>query len=145
MQDATRQVVGEKPSRQTDFPSKLLARISNSEAIVVVDGGVDKNGDVHFSIPMRQAGLSRPVWSRTPIVRTPFFVNLLGEILVRKNIGMFSKLLTDIPPDSYDKLVNCFKHRHFGMDIDENDILRFQFHISLVQKILTEDVADIFA
>ncbi|MGD0059617.1 MAG: hypothetical protein ABSD58_09390 [Verrucomicrobiia bacterium] len=36
------------------------------------------------------------------------------------------------------------KHRHFGMIIDENYVLRFQFHSSLVQKILTEDLNTMF-
>jgi len=99
---------------------------------------------VRFSVPMRDVGLSRRAMAPSPMCRTVYFVNLLGEILVRKNIALFAKLLEDMEPKAYDTAVNAYKHRHFGMVIDDNDVLNFQFHISLAQRVLTENMATLF-
>jgi hypothetical protein len=64
----------------------------------------------------------------------------VGELLVRKNIAVFAEVLEKLDPKDYDRMVNCFRHRHFGMTVETNDLLRFRFHSSLVQHILTEDL-----
>ena len=102
-----------------------------------------KEGDIVFWIPMRDVGLFHASVTRAPMAWTGFFLDLVGEILVRKNIAQFAEMLATIEPGSYDRLVNSFKHRKFGLTIEDSKELRFQFHISLIQWILTEDVVPI--
>ena len=133
MQETPSQTPGDQ------FPSSLLARVLRADAAVTYDE-LTAEGDIKFSVPMRAVRLSRVVMGRYPLCRTSFFIDLIGEVLVRKNIAQFVDVLKKLDATVYDSRVNGHKHRHFGLIIDENDVLRFQFHISLVQRILTEDL-----
>ena len=121
------------------FPSALLVRVVKANATITYEG-ISPDGDVTFTGPMRDLGLSRTVMARTPTTQSSFFVNLVGEVLVRKNIAVFAEVLEKLGLKDYDRVVNCFRHRHFGMTVETNDLLRFRFHSSLVQYILTEDL-----
>jgi hypothetical protein len=121
------------------FPSALLARVVKAEATIAYEG-MSPDGDLIFRVPIRDLGLSRAAMARTPATHTNFFINLVGEVLVRKNIAVFADALEKMDPKDYDRKVNCYRHRHFGMRVEENDQARFQFHSSLVQQILTEDL-----
>jgi len=147
MQETTKKGVDNKRVRSrtsSDFPSNLISRVIRSHPVITCDG-LSRDGDVEISVPLRALGLTRNGMAKTPLTRTTFFTNLMGEILVRKNIGIFAKMLADIESRNYDSTVNCYKHRHFGMYLDDKEVLRFQFHISLAQRILTEEMAEIFA
>jgi hypothetical protein len=121
------------------FPSALLGRIVKANVTIAYEG-LSPDGDLTFTLRMRDLGLSRTVMARTPTTKTSFFVNLVGELLVRKNIAVFAEVLEKLDPKDYDRMVNCFRHRHFGMTVETNDLLRFRFHSSLVQHILTENL-----
>ena len=145
MQEATKRV-GDSNIRNRavgDFPSNLLARILRCNPPIGCEA-MSRDGDVEITVPLRSLGMCRNKMAKTPLTRTTFFINFLGEILVRKNIGVFAKMLDEIDAKQYDSTVNCYKHRHFGMYLDEHEVLRFQFHISLAQRILTEEMSDIF-
>jgi len=133
MQETPSQTPGDQ------FPSALLARVIRADAAVTYDE-LTGEGDIRFSIPMRAIRLSRAAMERYPLCRTSFFIDLIGEVLVRKNIAQFVDVLKKLDATVYDSRVNAHKHRHFGLIIDEKGVLRFQFHISLVQRILTEDL-----
>jgi hypothetical protein len=131
---------------QNDFPSNLLARITKADPPITVLG-INDDGDIQFSTPMRAAGLNRVVMNRTPLARTTFFINLVGELLVRKRIDLFARMLDDMDPKTYHLKVSGHKHRNFGLIIDEqdgHDVLFFQFHSSLIQRILCEDLDKVF-
>lgn len=142
MQEDTK-TVGRPEQRPSDFPSELLAKIIRSRGKISVDN-ISKEGDVKIRLPLKEIGVSRKRLASTPFTKTDFFVDLLGEILVRKNINMFAEILNDIDPRLYDKTVNGYKHRHFGINTDKNNIVTMDFHISLVQRILTEELSDLF-
>lgn len=144
MEETTKQSAAEIRKPSDGFPSTILARFARSHAAITIDGPLTNNGDIKFSIPMKSVGLSRAIWSSTPAVQTAFFVDLFGEILVRKNIATFAGILGSVDLAFYDRKVNGMSHRHFGLIIDENDVLRFQFHASLVQRILVEDLEQVF-
>ena len=143
MQEMTNQGVDNCCERKTDFPANLLARILKMDpAITFV--GMDDDGDIGFSVPMRGLALNRCTWNRNPILRTAFFADLAGETLVRKHLPQFADRLARLEPQEYDRLVNRYTHRHFGLMIDEHDVLQFRFHVSFIQQILTEDLGDVF-
>jgi hypothetical protein len=127
--------------RCAGFPAALLARVMKAEGTITCEG-FSAEGDFQFSVPMRDIGLSRTAMAR-PAARTKAVANLIGEMLVRKNIAMFAEMLEKLPPPEYDRRLNAYVHRHFGMTIEEDDRLQFLFHSSLVQRFLIEDLEGI--
>ena len=130
-------------TRRSDFPANLLSRVVKADATITVDG-ITPEGDIKFSVSLRAAGLTRQAMARTLSCRSAFVVNLLGELLVRKNLERFAEMLQKVDPRDYDRTVNNYRHRDFGMMVDQNDIVRFTFHISFVQEILVEDIGVVF-
>jgi hypothetical protein len=130
-------------TRRSDFPANLLSRVVKADAAITVDG-ITPEGDIKFSVPLRAVGLSRQAMARSLSCRSAFVVNLLGELLVRKNLERFAEMLQKVDPRDYDRIVNNFRHRDFGMMVDQNDVVRFTFHISHVQEILIEDIGVVF-
>ena len=126
-----------------DFPSNLLARVIKANPVLKVEGP-SPEGDIKLSASLRDLSLPRVTLVKTGFCRTAFFVDLLGDLLVRKNLALFAKLLTQVEPKNYDQMVNGHQHRHFGMQVDQNDVISLSFHISLIQTILGEDLEGVF-
>ena len=130
-------------TRRNDFPANLLSRVVKADATITLDG-ITPEGDIKFSVSLRAAGLTRQAMARTLSCRSAFVVNLLGELLVRKNLERFAEMLQKVDPRDYDRTVNNYRHRDFGMRVDQNDIVCFTFHISFIQQILIEDIGVAF-
>ena len=143
MQPTTNHNLPSDEACRNDFPANLLSRVVKADALVTVEE-LTTEGDIKFSAPLREVGLTRQALSRIRSCRSAFFVNLLGELLVRKNLALFAKMLEQIDVKDYDRIVNCYQHRHFGMTVETDDVIHFQFHISLVQAILVEDIEGMF-
>jgi hypothetical protein len=62
--------------------------------------------------------------------------NFIGELMIRENIDKFAKIIMELG-DNYLDRVNKFHHEGFGNRIWKDKFI-FTFHISLVQRILTE-------
>lgn len=129
----------EPESQRTDFPGNLLARVMKADGAITIEQ-VCPNGDILFCIPLRDAGVRREALIQYSLTYSSFFVDLIGEVLVRKNIHQFAELLALKSPIEYHQTVNQFQHRHFGLCIDERDIAHIRFHSSLIQQILVEDL-----
>jgi hypothetical protein len=98
-------------------------------------------GDIAISVRQEDILSEKYLKEKNFIIRTKFFANFIGELLVRQNIEKFINLLVKIDANSYNKVVCGFNHRNFGMSsCDRNNAFKFQFHISLIQDILTEDI-----
>lgn len=98
-----------------------------------------KDGDISFIIKRENMGLSPDdLNNNKPQIFNEFFANFIGEILVRENIDEFAKIIISNKED-YNDIVNQFEHKKFGMSYS-NNVFLFSFHISLIQKILTEDI-----
>ena len=123
----------------TDFPSNLLARIMKAEGAISIKE-VCPNGDILFCVPLREAGVRRGALIQYSLTYSTFFVDLIGEVLVRKNIHRFAELLKKKSPFDYHQTVNKFQHRHFGLFVDEQDVAHIRFHSSLIQQIMVEDL-----
>ena len=122
------------------FPTGLLGKVAKADPPIQI-GGMDDQADITFKVSRHDLGMTRNSVARAPMAWSSFFIDLVGEVLVRKNIGRFADMLAGIETASYDRRVNSFVHRQFGLVIDHDDNrLQFQFHISLIQQILTEDL-----
>jgi hypothetical protein len=130
-------------TRGKDFPSSLLARVIKANPVIAVEGP-SPEGDIRFSTSLRALGLPRATLAKNGFCRTTFFVNLLGDLLVHRNLAQFAALLAEVETKNYDRVVNNHHHRHFGMQVDQNDVICFTLHISLIQTILSEDLEGVF-
>jgi len=116
----------------------IFSKVLKGDMSVTIDN-ISPDGDVTFIVSLEKLGL-RPVDMVSPMVKTRFFVNFVGEILVRSNISMFADILTGFDPSLYEKIICNSKHEDFGMYLDrKSSLAKWQMHISLVQQILTED------
>lgn len=103
------------------------------------------DGDFIFSVQISDLGITADELENERIVQTVFFANFVGELLVRRNLVDFVTLLDQLPQKAYDQMVNHYQHKHFGMRrLPEEESLRFVFHSSLIQDILTEDMVNLF-
>jgi len=133
-------MVDEKNNACSDFRYReLILEFLKHDLSITVSDNVQSDGDIHFSISLKNSGLNLDIYTKyKDAIFSDFFANFLGELLVRENINMFSKILTDkVGAKDYYRLVNTYEHRQFGMEINRNDLI-FSFHISLLQSILTE-------
>jgi hypothetical protein len=116
---------------------EIFIAIASSKPKVVIDA-VQANGDVSFHIKIKECSLDK-VDLQNPIVSTPFFVNFLGELLVRENVNKFAEILVGLDTGLYNKMVCSSSHTDFGMLVDHKiSTITMQMHISLVQEIMTE-------
>jgi len=122
----------------TTVIKEALVRVIQSTPKIEIES-VHPNGDVMFKVNLKDLGLFKQDFE-CPFVRTRFFVNFVGEFLVRSNVPVFADILTGLDPSMYNKIVSGCKHTDFGMFLDKNKkTAKWQMHISLVQQILTED------
>jgi hypothetical protein len=104
---------------------------------------VQTDGDVLFHINLKDCKLTKEDYLN-PCLSKRFFINFIGEILVRDNISRFATILTGLDPTLYLKMVGGCGHEDFGMYVDKNiSIMTFQMHISLAQEILTEEFSNL--
>lgn len=117
---------------------EILSRILVSKVKIKVED-INPNGDMVFSAHFNDIGIS-PVDLKHPIMRTRFFVNFVGELLVRCNANELVSILVGFDAKLYDKIIGGCKHTDFGMFVDNaSSLIKWQMHISHVQQILTED------
>ena len=126
-----------KPKKVSRF-KELLMGIINSEPVVRIVDGCDSEGDIHFEVLINSLGMDyNNLLKYKPEISSDFFVNFVGEYLVRENIDKFVKIAEDLRDDYY-SVVNKYEHKKFGMKIIRDRFI-FIFHVSLIQYILTED------
>jgi len=125
--------------------SSLFTKLLKKKKYNIDIEKVTKEGDIIFFIDQKALGLLDQDFKKYPILKTNFFANFMGEFLVRHNINEFTKIILNIPPSEYNNIVNKFNHRNFGMFYQQtNQIFTFQFHVSLIQNILLEELEKIF-
>jgi hypothetical protein len=109
-----------------------------STPINIIDNGYD-DGDIKFFVLKKDIDISSEFFTQYKNeIMSDFVVNFIGELLVRENIDKFTKILMGVERDEYESLVNRFEHRKCGVQVFSDRFI-YSFHISLIQKILTED------
>ena len=133
-------------SCQFSNDSELFLKVFGSEHSNIKTEDIGKDGDIIFSLPQKSLGLTDEDMKKYPILKSNFFANFIGEYLVRKHINKFLKMLLEIDSGEYQKTVCGFNHKNFGMFVcAKSKTFKFQFHISLIQAILTEDLNNIIS
>lgn len=118
---------------------ELLALMVKSTPQIVTITDCEENGDMSFTIPLKDLGLTAEHFSKyNKEFFSNYIVDMLGELLIRENLHLFAGHLTGLKTDYYVSAVSRSIHKRFGMKI-EKGLMTFYFHISLVQDILTED------
>jgi hypothetical protein len=117
----------------------LLKYIVHSSTEIDIIKDCDDCGDVKFSVPMPQLGISYEVFIKyQEEIISSFFANFIGELLVRENIEKFAEIISKIDKKEFSNIVHHYEHKKFGVEVLKGCII-FSFHISLIQSILTED------
>lgn len=127
--------------QQGEVDTGVFLRVLKTNPKIEMLSFSKEGGDITISVKQEDVLAKKYINSDDYIIKTKFFANFVGELLVRQNIDKFINLLVKIDSEHYDKLVCGFYHKNFGMYIvPEDKTLRFQFHISLIQDILTENI-----
>jgi hypothetical protein len=142
--------VNEIEEQRTQDKQKPLSRhrelfliLINSNAKIKEITGCDKNGNMTFSVNLKEAGLTPTVLSKyDKEVFSNYVSDFLGELLIRENMSMFAPFMSSMNMESCLKAIGNSIHKRFGMQIDSNNMI-FSFHITFLQKILTEDFRSI--
>jgi len=117
----------------------LLNLIVGSSPTILDIGNCDQEGEVIFSVSMKEAGITYNTFKEFKLeIFSNFVVDFMGELLIRENIDLFASKLTTIDSEAYADIVNEYEHKRFGMKILQDNLV-FSFHVSLLQDILTED------
>lgn len=132
-----------EPNTEGDVNRNLLQRLFEIEKPVVKMLSVSHEGDATFSVDLKQFGLKIKDFGQDRIYESSFFVNFLGEYLVRKNMDIFANLITDLPFTDYENVVCGYTHSDFGVVYQDDNTLHFTMHLSLVQNIMTEELKKI--
>lgn len=133
-------------SGQFSNDAELFLKIFGNKSPDIKTENIGKDGDIVFSLPQKSIGLMDEDMKKYPILRSTYFANFIGEYLVRKHINKFLKMLLEIDSSEYKKTVCGFNHKNFGMVVcSKSKTIKFQFHISLIQGILTEDLNNIIS
>lgn len=131
-----------KDSRYRDFLSIFMNTIPENIHIRNSDQTnsiIHENGNVYFTVLFKDMGLTNELYLKHKSeILSKFFVDFMGEFLVRENLDQFAKLLTGTDLGDQAEIMNKRSHVKFGLDIRPNEIT-FIFHASLLQQILTED------
>jgi hypothetical protein len=118
---------------------EMVSNIVVLSPAIKITEKIDERGNIKIEVSMQEMGISfETIMNYQSELFSDYMSNFLGEMLVRENIDAFAKIIMGINPEDYNDMVNRYDHRVFGMQIIKNKIV-FSFHISLIQKILTED------
>jgi hypothetical protein len=127
---------GAKPMKPADDPTpRIIANLLLGKTAVTSIQAT--NGDIRFFLPLRPAKVSRADLLSMSMCRSNSLANFLGEFLIRRNPGRFEPFVLRA---AYDQQVKRCKHEHFGMWFEEPGGIRFQFHVSLLNRIFNDDL-----
>jgi len=140
-----------QPNNKSERYRELLRIISNSNPEFKIiefqksKKGTEKNksldpGDIVFEVSKKSLNIDfETMLKYKKELCSTFMMNTIGELVIRENLDEMAQVVLGIAHDDYSDLVNGISHRNFGMQIFRDKFV-FTFHISLLQKILTEDL-----
>src|ERR1035437_7438807 len=138
---ATTEIAEKKTEKEIEvYPAAELINAINrmlAEKIPVKIALVsDKTGDVAFTTTLNDLGVTQQTFSH-PFYHGNLWANLLGELLVRQHLSMFCERVMD---KNYDALVKKYNHANMGMRQVKNDAFLFQMHMSLISRLVNENI-----
>lgn len=127
--------------KTTSSHRELLTLLLKTSPVIRAVEPCDANGDMRFAINMSDLGLQSDDFFRFhDELSSRVVIDCIASLLVRENLAMFVPHLTAIPQETYVDLTSTSRgqHHNFGMSV-RKQFMVFSFHISFLQKILTED------
>jgi len=104
------------------------------------EGDIIRTGDITFSVFMDDIGFDKATYLKyEKEFFSNFMINFFGEFLVRENVGKFVELSSTVDSQDFIQAISSQIHKRFGITVKGN-VATFTFHISLLTKILTEDL-----
>jgi uncharacterized protein YaaW (UPF0174 family) len=104
------------------------------------NGELVRTGDISFSVYIDEMGFNKESYCKyEKEFFSNFMINFFGEFLVRENVSRFVELASKIDSQDFIKAISTQIHKKFGILVQGN-MATFTFHISLLPKILTEDL-----
>ena len=94
---------------------EIITSIISSDPKPIINV-VQADGDVTFHIKLKECNISKEDCTNS-LLFTRFFVNFIGEFLVRQNIDIFASILIGLDHALYQKMVCTCSHHDFGMII----------------------------
>jgi len=116
---------------------KAIYRFLSEKTKIKIAMVSQHSGDVVFTATCDDLGITQQTLSH-PFCRTHAFANLLGELLVRQHLDMFADRVMG---KNYDALVKAYNHHEFGLRTHGAELLLFQFHVSLIHRLLNECIS----
>ena len=99
-----------------------------------------KTGDISFSVFMDEMGFDKETYLKyEKEFFSNFMIGFLGEFLVRENISTFVEKILEVEPQDFIQTISSKIHKKFGISVQGN-VVTFTFHVSLLPKILTEEL-----
>ena len=99
-----------------------------------------RTGDITFSVFMDDIGFDKATYLKyEKEFFSNFIINFFGEFLVRENVSKFVELSATVNSQDFIHAISSQVHKKFGIAVQGN-VVTFTFHISLLPKILTEDL-----
>jgi len=117
-------------SAGAEFFRGLMCMLSAKIPVKIVFVG-SLAGDIVFTCTLSDLGIVPQDLSH-PICYSNIFADMLGELLVRSNLELFSARVMD---QFYNTTVKAYCHKHFGLKTTGDGVLRFQCHSSLIHKL----------
>lgn len=127
-------------SKSSNYRTVLSKVIQHPPKLMSV-GDWDENGDIKFSIGMRELGLTNQEYRQYEHELFSYFiVDFLGELIVRENLSIFVEKLQNYDINDYMIAIED-KHKRFGIKTEKGKLV-FIFHVSFLKNILTEDLRE---
>jgi len=136
---------GDKCSHCREMTVKFIQARPQIRSISFVEvqtseGDVIRTGDITFSVFLDDMGFDKATYLRyEKEFFSHFMINFFGEFLVRENVGKFVELSSTVDAQDFIQAISSQIHKKFGITVKGN-VSTFTFHISLLTKILTEDL-----
>ena len=99
-----------------------------------------EDGDIVFEVSMKSLNISfETMRDYRQEICSSLMINTIGELVIREHLNEFAQLILNVAHEDYLTVVHGHNHTSFGMQLFRDKFI-FTFHISLLQKILIEDV-----
>ena len=136
----------ETAERKPGIGEKVLARLSSktSSEVPIEIKKMDSSGNISFNVAMKDLLTTderKELRGTIPMSRRfgTFFVDSIGELLVRRNLDDFLTFLVKIKMSDIERLARM-QHATFGLMEKGNRGLHFIFHVSLLHRIFVDMV-----
>ena len=121
----------------------VLLKILQHPPKNITIGDWDGEGDITFSVPMTDIGLSHLDYRiHEDEIFSYFVLDFVGELIIRENLALFVDKLKGYDINDYMIAIEdgvC--HERFGAKT-ANGKLVFMFHVSLLSHILTDNIRE---